>query len=240
MRALVRQSMADGAMGLSTALIYTPAFFAKTDEIVALAEEASRGGGIYISHMRSEGSTLLEAVDELTGIARAAHIPAEIYHLKAAGRDNWPKMDSVIARVERARAAGLHVTADMYTYTRSATGLDASMPPWVQEGGYDAWAGRLRNPAIRARVAREMRSNAHDWENAYYQVGTPDSILLLGFRNDSLKHYTGMSLGEVARLRHRSPEETAMDLVVQDGSRIEVSYASMSEDNVRKEIALPW
>ena len=240
MRALVRQAMEEGALGVGSSLIYAPAFYAHTDELVALSEEAGHYGGMYISHIRSEGASLLEAVDELIDIARRAHVPAEIYHIKAAGRDNWGKLDSVIARVDRARAAGLHITADMYTYTRSATGLDAAMPPWVQEGGYEAWAARLRQPAIRARVAREMRTNPKSWENAYYQTGSPDSILLLSFRADSLKKYTGRSLGDVARERHESPEDAAMDLVILDGSRVGVSYASMSEANVRREIALPW
>jgi N-acyl-D-amino-acid deacylase len=240
MRALVRRAMEEGALGVGSSLIYAPAFYASTDELVALCEEAGRYGGMYISHIRSEGAGLLPAVDELIAIARRARVPAEIYHLKQAGRDNWGKLDSVIARVEAARADGVRITADMYTYTRSATGLDAAMPPWVQEGGGDAWRRRLRDPAIRARVAREMRTRGQGWENAYHQTGTPDSILLLGFRTDSLKRYTGRTLGDVARERGRPPEEVAMDLVVQDGSRVGVSYASMTEDNVRRQIALPW
>ncbi len=240
MRALVRQAMEEGALGVGSSLIYAPAFYASLEELVALCEEAGRYGGMYISHLRSEGAGLLPAVDELITIARRARVPAEIYHLKQAGRDNWGKLDSVIARVEAARAEGLRITADMYTYTRSATGLDAAMPPWVQEGGGDAWRRRLQDPAIRARVAREMRTRGQGWENAYHQTGTPDSILLLGFRTDSLKRYTGRSLGDVARERGRPPEEVAMDLVVQDGSRVGVSYASMTEDNVRRQIALPW
>jgi len=240
MRTLVRQAMEEGALGVGSSLIYAPAFYASTDELVALCEEAGRYGGMYISHIRSEGRDLLPAVEELITIARGAHVPAEIYHLKAAGRDNWGKLDSVIARVERAQADGLRITADMYTYTRSATGLDAAMPPWVQEGGSEAWRRRLQDPVIRARVAREMRSAGLGWENAYTQTGSPDSILLLGFRADSLKRYTGRSLGDVARERHRPPEETAMDLVVQNGGDVSVSYASMSEDNVRRKIALPW
>jgi N-acyl-D-amino-acid deacylase len=240
MRAHVRRAMEEGALGVGSSLIYAPAFYASTDELVALCEEAGRYGGMYISHIRSEGAGLLPAVEELIAVARRARVPAEIYHLKQAGRDNWGKLDSVIARVEAARTQGLRITADMYTYTRSATGLDAAMPPWVQEGGGDAWRRRLQHPAIRARVAREMRSPSRAWENAYHQTGTPDSILLLGFRTDSLKRFTGRSLGDVARERGRPPEETAMDLVVQDGSRVGVSYASMTEDNVRRQIALPW
>jgi N-acyl-D-amino-acid deacylase len=240
MRALVRQAMEEGALGIGSSLIYAPAFYAPTDELVALCEEAARYGGMYISHIRSEGRGLLPAVDELITIARRARIPAEIYHLKQAGRDNWGKLDAVIARVEAARAEGLRITADMYTYTRSATGLDAAMPPWVQEGGSEAWRRRLQDPAIRARVVREMRTNSPDWENAYFQTGTPDSILLLGFRADSLRRYTGRSLGDVARERGRPPEEVAMDLVVENGGDVGVSYASMTEDNVRRQIALPW
>jgi len=240
MRALVDTAMLDGALGVGSSLIYAPAFYAGTDELVALCEEASRYGGMYISHLRSEGNRLLPAVDELIGIARRAHIPAEIYHLKAAGRANWGKLDSVITRVEAARADSLRVTADMYTYTAGATGLDAAMPPWVQEGGLEAWRARLRDPATRARVAREMRTPTDRWENLFLAAGSPENVLLVGFRQDSLKPLTGKTLAEVARMRGTSPEETAMDLVVQDDSRVGTIYFLMSEDNVRREIALPW
>jgi N-acyl-D-amino-acid deacylase len=240
MRELVRQAMAEGALGVGSSLIYAPAFYAKTDELVALSEEAGRAGGMYISHMRSEGNRLLEAVDELIGIARAARVPAEIYHLKAGGRSNWGKMDSVIARVERARAEGLRITADMYTYTAGATGLDAAMPPWVQEGGLQAWRRRLQDPAIRARVAREMRTPTNVWESLLLLSGSPDNVLLVAFKQDSLKPLTGKTLAEVARMRGTSPEETAMDLVVQDDSRVGTVYFLMSEDNIRRQIALPW
>ena len=240
MRALVHQAMEEGALGVGSSIIYAPAFYAKTDELVALSEEAGRSGGMYISHMRSEGNRLLEAVDELIEIGRRAHVPAEIYHLKAAGRANWGKMDSVVARVERARAAGVRVTADMYTYTAGATGLDAAMPPWVQEGGLQAWRRRLQDPAIRARVAREMRTPTNAWESLLLLAGSPDNVLLVAFKQDSLKKYTGKTLTEVARLRGTSPEETAMDLVVRDDSRIGTVYFLMSEDNIRKQIALPW
>ncbi len=240
MRALVRQAMEEGALGVGSSLIYAPAFYARTDELVALAEEAGRRGGMYISHMRSEGNRLLEAVDELIGIARAARVPAEIYHLKAAGRANWGKLDAVIARVERARAEGLRITADMYTYTAGATGLDAAMPPWVQEGGLQAWRRRLQDPAIRARVAREMRTPTNAWESLYLAAGSPANVMLVAFRQDSLKRFTGRTLADVARERGRSPEETAMDLVVQDDSRVGTVYFLMSEDNVRRQIALPW
>ena len=240
MRALVRQAMDEGALGVGSSLIYAPGFYAGTDELVALAEEAGRSGGMYISHMRSEGNRLLEAVDELITVARRARVPAEIYHLKAAGRANWGKLDSVIARVERARAEGLRITADMYTYTAGATGLDAAMPPWVQEGGLEAWRRRLQDPAIRARVAREMRTPTNAWENLYLAAGSPENVLLVGFKQDSLKPLTGKTLAEVARMRGTSLEETAMDLVVRDDSRVGTVYFLMSEDNVRREIALPW
>ena len=240
MRALVRQAMDEGALGVGSSLIYAPAFYAGTDELVALAEEAGRSGGMYISHMRSEGNRLLEAVDELITVARRARVPAEIYHLKAAGRANWGKLDSVIARVEHARAEGLRITADMYTYTAGATGLDAAMPPWVQEGGLEAWRRRLQDPAIRARVAREMRTPTNAWENLYLAAGSPENVLLVGFKQDSLKPLTGKTLAEVARMRGTSPEETAMDLVVRDDSRVGTVYFLMSEDNVRREIGLPW
>ncbi len=240
MRALVRQGMEEGALGVGSSLIYAPAFYARTDELVALAEEAGRHGGMYISHMRSEGNRLLEAVDELITIARRARVPAEIYHLKAAGRRNWGKLDSVIARVERARAEGLRITADMYTYPAGATGLDAAMPPWVQEGGLQAWRRRLQDPAIRARVRREMTTPTDAWENLFLGAGSPERVILVGFRQDSLKPLTGKTLAEVARMRGTSPEETAMDLVVQDDSRVGTIYFLMSEDNVRRQMGLPW
>ncbi len=240
MRALVQQAMEEGALGVGSSLIYAPAFYASTDELVALAEEAARFGGIYTSHMRSEGNRLVEAVEELLTISRRAGIPANIYHLKAAGQENWPKLDQVIAMVEAARAEGLRITADMYTYTAGATGLDAAMPPWVQEGGLEAWRGRLRNPAIRARLRREMQTPTDEWESLLLLAGSPDQVILNAFKQDSLKYLTGKSLGEVARLRGTSPEETAMDLVIQDDSRVGTVYFLMSEDNVRKQVALPW
>jgi len=240
MQALVRQGMEEGALGVGSSLIYAPAFYAKTDELVALARAAAPYGGMYISHMRSEGNRLLEAVDELLTISREGGVPAEIYHLKAAGADNWGKLPQVIAKVDSARAAGGRITADMYTYTAGATGLDASMPPWVQEGGYAEWAKRLRDPAIRARVAREMRTPTNEWENLYLGTGSPEKVLLVGFKADSLKHLTGKTLGEVARMRGTSPEETAMDLVIADGSRVGTVYFLMSEENVKRQIALPW
>ncbi|MEE8062171.1 MAG: D-aminoacylase [Gemmatimonadales bacterium] len=240
MKALVRQAMEDGALGVGSSLIYAPAFYAATDELVALAGVAAEYGGMYISHMRSEGNGLLEALDELIAIAERSGARAEVYHLKAAGRDNWHKLDSVVARIEAARARGLAITTDMYTYTAGATGLDAAMPPWVQEGGLDQWVVRLQDPSVRERVAREMRTPTTDWESLYLAAGSPDRILLVGFHQDSLKYLTGKSLEEVAELRGTSAEETAMDLVVQDHSRVSTVYFLMSEDNVKRQIALPW
>jgi N-acyl-D-amino-acid deacylase len=240
MKALVRQAMEEGALGVASSLIYAPAFYAKTDELIALARVAAAHGGIYISHLRSEGNRFLEALDELITIARQADIPAQIYHLKAAGRANWHKLDAAIAKIEAARAAGLQITADMYCYTAGATGLDAAMPPWVQEGGYKAWAERLKDPAIRARVAREMTTPTDAWENFFIAAGSPTNILLVQFKNPKLKPFTGKTLAEVARLRGKPPEETAMDLVVEDGSRVGTVYFLMSEENVRKQIKLPW
>jgi N-acyl-D-amino-acid deacylase len=240
MRGLVRQAMEEGALGVGSSLIYAPAFYAKTDELIALAQEASNYGGSYISHMRSEGNQLLEAVDELIRIAREANIPAEIYHLKAAGQSNWPKLDRVIAKVDSAQKAGLKVTADMYTYPAGATGLDASMPPAVQEGGLREWIKRLKDPATRARVKHEMDTPTNAWENLFLAAGSPERVLLVAFKQDSLKYLTGKTLGEVAKLRGISPEETAMDLVIQDDSRVGTVYFLMSEDNIKKQIALPW
>lgn len=240
MKQLVRQAMEEGALGLGSSLIYAPAFYAKTDELIALAKVASDYGGMYISHIRSEGTRLLEAADELIAIAREAKIPAEFYHLKAAGQSNWDRLDALIKRIEAARAAGLRITADMYTYTAGQTGLDAAMPPWVQEGGYKEWAGRLKQPDIRERVKREIDTPTDKWENFFVASGSPDKILLVGFKNAKLKTLTGKTLAEAARLRGTSPEETAMDLVIEDGSRVNTVYFLMSEENVRKEIALPW
>jgi len=240
MRLLVRQAMEEGALGVGSSLIYPPAFFAKTDELIALCQEASKYNGTYISHMRSEGNQLLQGVDELIRIAKEAKIHAAIYHLKANGKDNWRKMDSVIARVEQARKEGIDVTADMYTYIASATGLTASLPPSLQDGGFDKLRMRLQDPKIRAQMKMAMNTNAMDWENSYYGAGGAQGVLLLGFRQDSLRKFNGKRLSEVAAIRGTPPEETAMDLIVQDSSRVDVSYFSMSEDNIKKEIALPW
>jgi N-acyl-D-amino-acid deacylase len=240
MRALVRHAMQEGALGVGSSLIYAPAFYAKTPELIALSQAAGEFGGMYITHMRSEGNRLLEAVDEVITISREAGVPAEIYHLKAAGKENWGKLDDVIAKIEQARANGQRITTDMYTYTAGATGLDAAMPPWVQEGGYKAWAARLQDPAIRERVKREMSTPTDEWENLYLATGSPENVLLVGFKSDSLKPLTGKTLGEVARMRGTSPEETAMDLVIADGSRVGTVYFLMSEDNVKRQVALPW
>jgi N-acyl-D-amino-acid deacylase len=240
MQELVREAMAEGALGVGSSLIYAPAFYADTEELVALAAAAGESGGIYISHLRSEGNRLLEAVDELIAIARRAGVPAEIYHLKAAGRENWGKLDAVIERIERARAEGLRITADMYTYTAGATGLDAAMPPWVQEGGHDAWVERLRDPAVRRRVVEEMRTPTDEWENLLLAAGSAEEVLLVGFKSDALKPLTGRTLAAVAADRGRSPEETAIDLVIEDDSRVETVYFLMSEENVRRQIQLPW
>jgi N-acyl-D-amino-acid deacylase len=240
MRALVRQAMKDGALGVGSSLIYAPATYAETPELVALTSEAGRCGGMYISHMRSEGNKLLESIDELIAISAQSGAPAEIYHFKQGGRQNWAKLDGAIARVNAARAAGHRITADMYTYTAGATGLDASMPPWVQSGGLEAWIERMKDPATRTRVIREMRTPQNDWENLLLLAGSADKVLLIGFKNDKLKPLTGKTLAEVARMRGKSPEETAMDLVIEDGSRVGTAYFLMSEDNVKRETGLPW
>lgn len=240
MQDLVRQAMREGALGVGSSLIYAPASYAKTDELVALAKAASESGGGYISHMRSEGDRFLEALDELIHIAREANVHAEAYHLKAAGEKNWPKMRQAIERIEAARAQGLQITADMYPYTAGATGLDAAMPPWVQEGGLDAWIARLRQPQIRKRVIQEMRSPDTDWESLYFAAGSPDRVLLIGFKNEKLKALTGKTLGEVAKMRGVTPEEAAIDLVIEDGSRVSTAYFLMSEDNVKLGLSQPW
>jgi N-acyl-D-amino-acid deacylase len=240
MRGLVREAMKQGALGVGSALIYTPGTFASTDELVALCEAAGEYGGMYISHLRNEGDRLLESVDELIEIARRAHVPAEIYHLKQAGRANWAKLPAVVDRVEHARDDGLAITADMYPYTAGATGLNATMPPWVQEGGFAAWLRRLRDPSARARVVREMREPGKDWENLYLAAGGAPGVLLVSFKNERLKPLTGKTLAEVAHARGVSPEETALDLVIEDESRVGACYFIASEENVRRQIALSW
>ena len=240
MKALVRESMEGGAMGVGSALIYAPGTYAKTEELVELCKVASSYGGMYISHLRSEGNGLLEALDEFLQIAREASIPAEIYHMKQSGEKNWAKLGPLVARIEAARQSGLRITANMYTYTAGATGLDAAMPPWVQECGLTKWINRLKDPSLRRRVLQEMRTPTKAWENLLLAAGTPDKALLVGFRQDSLKYLTGRSLAEVAMLRGKSAEETAMDLVIDDDSRVGTVYFLMTEGNVKKQITLPW
>jgi len=240
MRRLVGQAMQEGALGVSSALIYAPGVYADTDELVALAEIAGQNGGMYISHIRSEGNNLLEALDELITTARKANVAAELYHMKVAGKANWHKLDAMTERIEKARAEGLKVTADMYTYTAGATGLDAAMPPWVQAGGHRAWVARLKNPVIRRRVLREMSTPTDEWENLYLLAGSPENVLLVGFKNESLRHLAGKTLAQVAGMRRKSPEETAIDLVIEDDSRVGTIYFLMSEENVKKQINLPW
>lgn len=240
MRALVRQEMEAGALGVGSSLIYAPAFYASTEELIELCKVAAAFGGMYISHIRSEGNRLLEAVDELIRISREARLPAEIYHLKAAGEANWPKMDQVIAKIEAARREGLRITADMYTYTAGATGLDAAMPPWALDGGYEALYARLRDPAARAKIRAAIETPSDDWENLYLAAGSADRILLVEFRSEALKPLTGRSLAEVARMRGKPPAEVIMDLVLEDQSRVGAVYFMMSEDNLKKQIRLPW
>ncbi len=240
MQALVRTAMEEGAMGVGSSLIYAPANFASTEELIALMNAAGEYGGMYISHIRNEAAQLLEAVDELIEIARATDSRAEIYHIKASGRANWPKMDEMIAKVEAARADGIPITADMYTYPASSTGLDAAMPVWVQEGGYDAWAERLRDPEIRAQVIDAIRNPSDEFVSGIVNAGGPEGVLLVGFRNPDLRGYIGKTLAEVAAERGVSAEDAAIDLVIEDGSRVQVVYFSMSEENVRKKAAQSW
>ena len=239
MRAIVRQAMKEGAVGVGSSLIYAPDNFAKTPELVALASEAGKCGGMYISHIRDEGPKLLEAIDELIQISRESGAPAEIYHFKQAGPANWGKIDAAIAKVNEARASGLRITADMYTYPASSTGLDAAFPTWMQDGGIEAWVKRLKDPATRERAIAEMKSDKGT-ENAKLVVDDPEKVLLVGFKKDKLKPLTGKTLGQVARMRGKSPVEVAADLVVEDETRIQVVYFSMSPDNVRREVGLPW
>jgi len=240
MRTLVQKEMEAGALGIGTSLIYPPAFYAKTPELIELCKVAARYKGKYISHMRSEGNQLLEAVDELIRISRQANIPAEIYHIKAAGKSNWPKVDALLAKIEAAQKEGVKITADMYTYTAAGTGLDACLPPWTEDGGYPALFKRLRDPATREKIAAEVKTPSDAWENLYLAAGSPENILVVGFKSEKLKPLTGKSLAEVAKMRGKDPVETIMDLLAEDESRIDTIYFVMSEENVRKEIAKPW
>lgn len=240
MKALVRQAMEEGAVGLGASLIYAPAFYASTEELIELCKVIAEYDGLYISHLRSEGNAFIEAYEEMIRIMDQSGVRSEIYHLKAAGKENWYKMDQLIERVESDQKAGKQITADMYTYTAASTGLDAAMPPWVQEGGDKAWARRLRDPDIRRRVLLEMTTPTTQWESLYLAAGSADQVILVGFTEDSLRYLTGKTLAEVARLRDKSPEETAMDLIIDNNADVQCVYFLMSEDNIRKQIALPW
>lgn len=240
MRELVRQEMEAGALGITTALIYPPATFAKTEELIELSKVAAKYKGKYIAHIRSEADQLAEAVEETIRISREAGLPAEIYHLKASGRENWSKLDRVLAMIEEARRSGLQITADMYTYTAGATGLNSCMPPWVYDGGSDAAYRRLEDPETREKIAAAMRAPSNNWENLYMLAGSPDRILLVGFKSEALKPLTGKTLADVARMRGKDPVETIMDLVLEDRSRIGTVYFMMDEENVKKQIRQPW
>jgi N-acyl-D-amino-acid deacylase len=240
MQDLVRAGMRDGALGIGSSLIYAPGAYAHTDELIAIVKAAGEYGGGYISHLRSEGNSFMSALDELITIGKSAGVHAEVYHLKAAGEQNWPLMRQAVARIEAARAAGVAVTANMYPYTAGATGLDAAMPLWVQEGGIDAWVKRLEQPQIRARVLKEMRTPDKSWENLLLAAGSPERVLLVGFKSEKLKPLTGKTLGAVARMRKTSPEDTAIDLVIEDHTRVSTVYFLMSEDNVKLGLSQPW
>ncbi len=237
---LVDQAMRQGALGVSSALIYPPGCFARTDELIALAKVVGKYDGMYISHIRSEGNALLEALDEFITIARKANVSAELYHLKVAGQSNWHKYDAMIERIEKARAEGLKITANMYTYTAGSTGLDSTMPPWAQEGGSAAFMARLRNPEIRKRILKEMTTPSDEWENLLLLSGAPENILIVGLKNSRLKHLNGKTLAEIAKIRGKTPAETAIDLVAEDAGRVDTIYFFMSEENVKKQIKLPW
>ena len=241
MKALVRQAMEEGAMGVGSSLIYAPANYSSTEELVELCKVAGEFEGMYITHMRSEGNSIFQAVDETIRIAREGELPAEIYHWKLGGKPNWIKLDSVMAMINLANQSGLHISADMYTYIAGATGLDAAMPPWVQEGGIHAWIDRLKNPAIRKKVLQEMRTPTKKWENLMMLAGDPEKVLFLEFANDSLrKKFTGKTLGQVAKIYGKSPEETSMDLVIADGTRVGTAYFLMTEDNIRRQLSMPF
>ncbi len=239
MKAQVEQAMKDGALGLTSALIYAPGNYAETEELIELAKIAGSYGGIYTAHIRSEANQFIEAIDETLRIGREGKLPVKIHHLKAGGQPNWYKMDVAIDKIEALRKEGIAVTADMYTYVAGATGLDASMPPWVQAGGYQKWAERLKDPEIRARVKAEMATNAQDWENLGYFAG-PDGMMLIGFKNDELKKYMGKTLREISADRGQDPLDTIIDLVIEDGSRVGTVYFLMSEENLKKQIRQPW
>src|SRR6266511_3688017 len=240
MRDLVRKEMEAGALGIGTSLIYPPAFYAKTEELIELCKVAAKYQGKYISHMRSEGNRLLEALDELIRISREAGIPAEVYHIKAAGQPNWGKIDDLLSRIEAAQKEGLKITADMYTYTSGGTGLDACLPPWTEDGGYPELFKRLRDPATREKIKAQVQTPSDEWENMYLAAGSPEHILLVEFKSEKLKPLTGKTLAKVAKTRGKDPIDTAMDLIAEDESRIGTIYFMISEENIKKELAKPW
>jgi N-acyl-D-amino-acid deacylase len=240
MRAIVKQAMEEGAMGVASSLVYPPGFFASTEELIELAKVAAEYDGVYASHIRSEGESLVEAVQEFLRIVRESGARGEMYHLKAAGKSNWGKMDEVIGLFEEARSEGLKITADAYTYTAGSAGLTSTMPPWVQDGGFEKALERMQDPATRQRIKKEMNVAAKDWENMYLQAGGPDGVLLVGFQTEALKPLTGKTLAEVAEMRGTSPEDTAMNLIIEDDSRVNTVYFTQSEENLRKKIQLPW
>lgn len=239
MKAQVDQAMREGALGLTDALIYAPGNYAETPELIALAKVAGQHGGIYTAHIRSEANQFIEAIDETLLIGEQANLPVKIHHIKAGGTLNWPKMDIALEKIEALRRKGIPVTADMYTYVAGATGLDASMPPWVQAGGYDKWAARLQDPKIRAKVKAEMATNAQDWENLGFHAG-PDGMKFVNFLNPELNKYNGKTLTEVAAMRNEDPLDTIINLVIEDGSRVGTVYFLMSEENLKKQIRQPW
>jgi N-acyl-D-amino-acid deacylase len=240
MQELVREAMREGAMGVASSLMYPPGLFADTGELVALAEAAAEFDGMYISHLRDEGAHMLEAIEELITIAREARIRAEIYHLKSSGQQNWPLFDAAVKMIEDARTEGLQITADVYTYPAGSTGLNVTVPPWVQEGGFEASLERMRDPDLRRRIIEEMNTPSDEWENMFLLAGSLDNILLVNFRNEALKPLTGKTLAEVIEMRDTGPEDTIMDLIIEDGSRVGAVYFTQSEDIVRRAVALPW
>lgn len=240
MSELVREAMREGALGVGSSLIYAPAFFADTEELIALNKAAAHYNGTYISHIRSEGDAFLEAVDELITIASKAGIAAEIYHLKAAGKDNWYKLDKVLQKIDSARSAGLAIAANMYTYTAASTGLDACVPPWLQEGGPNAFLERLRDSTMRDTVLAQMRMPSAQWENFFLAAGSPENILAVGFDQDSLHYLSGKSLQEIASLNNISPEEAILEMIVKNGGDVQAVYFLMNEENVRKQLTLPY
>lgn len=240
MRTLVREAMEEGALGVASSLMYPPGLFAETEELIALSQVAAEYDGMYISHMRDEGAHMIAAVDELLTIAREANIRAEIYHLKSSGQANWPLFEQAVEMVEDARAEGLEITADVYTYPAGSTGLNVTIPPWVQEGGFEASLERMSDPETREQIILEMNTPSDDWENMFLAPGTPDNILMVSFKSEALRPLTGKTVAEVAAMRGTTPEETIMDLIVEDGSRIGTVYFTQSEDIVRKAVALPW